>query len=247
MCQLEVPSGDEQCAESALILLSYPRGVDGGINYARTVPYSDVCVNGMILSIACRFLGVGDGFGGDAIPALVDYLLSMRMSDGGWNCAYYSGGIRGSLHTTISVLEGLWACITDSDGLRWAGYRRDEILDAIDGGVEFILRHRLFRSERTGEVIKDDFLKFPFPVRWKYDVLRCLDLFRRYGVPYDTRMDEALDLVEAARGATGRWKAASQPGKTFFIVERNGTDGRWNTLRALRTLGAYREGWRLRG
>ncbi len=61
--------------------------------------------------------------------------------------------------------------------------------------MEFILRHRLCKSESTGEIIKDDFLRFGFPVRWKYDILCCLDLFRECGMDYDPRMDDALYLV----------------------------------------------------
>ena len=89
-------------------------------------------------------------------------------------------------------------------------------------------------------MIRDEFFKFSFPVRWKYDILRCLDLFRRYDVPYDPRMDEALDRLARARGPDGRWKAASQAGATYFVIEKNGSPGKWNTLRALRVLAAYR-------
>ncbi|MBU0928142.1 MAG: hypothetical protein KKA67_10360 [Spirochaetes bacterium] len=235
LAQLGLPSDVAACRESAALLLGYPTGIDGGVNYARTVPYSDVCVNGMLLGVSSRF---GLAAGGASVPtvrAVADFLLERRMSDGGWNCAYYQGGVKSSLHTTISVLEGLWA-FDDASG----GYRRDDIRRAIADGVEFILRHRLYRSERTGETIKDEFFKFPFPVRWKYDVLRCLDLFRERGLPYDGRMSGALDAVVAARDPSGRWRSASQAGATYFVVEPSGEPGRWNTLRALRVLARYR-------
>ncbi len=231
LAQLELPSGDSRCAESAALLLSFPLGRDGGVNYARTAGYSDVCINGMLLTIASRFIEAGAYR--NEIRSLVDYLLERRMTDGGWNCAYYQGGTHSSLHTTVAVLEGLWA-FKSADG-----YRRDEIILALEAGVAFILRHRLLRSERTGEVIRDEFFKFAFPVRWKYDILRCLDLFRLNGVPYDPRMDEALDRIERSGARDGRWKASSQPAKTYFVVEKNGAPGRWNTLRALRTLRFY--------
>jgi hypothetical protein len=180
--QLELPPGDTCCAESTMLLLASPHGRDGGVNYARTVEYSDVCVNGMLLSIASRFLVPGFVSMPDSISSalfeLIDYLLSMRMADGGWNCAYYLGGEHSSLHTTIAVIEGLFAYL-DTGG----SYRQDEVRFSIATAVEFILRHRLYRSERTGEVIKDEFFKFAFPIRWKYDILRCLDLFRRFGIP----------------------------------------------------------------
>ncbi len=235
LAHLELPAGDTRCAESARLLLAFPRGRDGGVNYAKTVDYSDVCINGMLLGIASRFIGSEDG--GSAAAALrgiVDYLLERRMADGGWNCVYYQGGTHSSLHTTIAVLEGLWTFSAGPDT-----YRRSEIRTATSAGVEFILRHRLLRSERTGEVIRDEFFKYTFPVRWKYDILRCLDLFRKNGIVYDPRMDEALDRIEKARRPEGYWKAAAQPGKTYFVTEPNGAPGRWNTLRALRTLRSY--------
>jgi hypothetical protein len=239
LVQLELPAGDPRCAASTMLLLTSPRGRDGGVNYAKTVEYSDVCINGMLLTIASRLLAPGAAAGSDPVSAalagLVDYLLSMRMSDGGWNCAYYLGGTHSSLHTTIAVIEGLFSYL-ESGGF----HRLAEIRESIASAIEFILRHSLYRSERTGEVIRDEFFKFAFPVRWKYDILRCLDLFRRYHVPYDSRMDEALDRVARARGPDGRWKAASQAGRAYFVVERNGSPGKWNTLRALRVLAAYR-------
>jgi len=235
LAQLEVPADHEACRESAMLLLSHPRGRDGGINYAKTIEYSDVCVNGMILTISRHF-----GVGNDVAEEIIDFLLNVRMPDGGWNCEYFRNAERSSLHTTISVIEGLGAWLDEGHA-----YRAGEIAGALERGTEFILRHKLYKSERTGETIKDEFFTYRFPIRWKYDVLRCLDLFRRLGVPRDARMEEAIAIVSAAGGKTGRWKAASQPGKTYFIAEKNGMESRWNTLRALRVLRHYgaRDTW----
>lgn len=229
LCQLEAPGDLETCRESARLLLSCPEGLDGGINYARTVEYSDVCVNGMLLTIAGHF-----GLERGEAEKLIDYLLRVGMADGGWNCEYLRGGTHSSLHTTIAVVEGLGTWLRAGKG-----YREDEILVALAGGVEFILRHSLYKSERTGETIRDEFFRFFFPVRWKYDILRCLDLFRKLGLPFDGRMGEALVKVAEAASKSGRWKASSQPGKTYFMTEKNGAEGRWNSLRALRVLERY--------
>lgn len=239
LCQLGSPPKIEACRESVRLLLACPRGLDGGINYARTIARSDVCINGMLLSICAHF-----GVGGDVVRHLVDYLLARMMPDGGWNCEYDRGAMRSSLHTTIAVVEGLHAA-KKAGILRREGDAPDAELGeavgaAVAGGVDFIMRKRLFRSERTGETVKDEFFRFCFPVRWKYDILRCLDSFRAMGIPggaqRDVRLDEALEIVQRRGGPEGRWKAASQPGATYFVVERNGSPSRWNTLRALRVL-----------
>jgi hypothetical protein len=229
LAQLGLDPSDRDCRESCLLLLGYPRGLDGGVNYARTADRSDVCINGMILFMESYF-GMRDA----RLEGLVDYLLERRMKDGGWNCEYFHGARHSSLHTTIAVLEGCLAY--GEQGYR---HRAAEVEAAAREAIEFILAHRLFKSEKTGEVIKDEFFKFSFPVRWKYDILRCLDLFRKFDIPYDPRMEEALALVEKAGGKEGRWKSRSQAGKTYFKLEQDGGPGRWNSLRALRVLGAY--------
>ncbi|KUO70571.1 MAG: hypothetical protein APF77_22090 [Clostridia bacterium BRH_c25] len=229
LVQLEMEKSNDSCRQSAELLLTYPVGRDGGINYARTVEYSDVCINGMILTITSYF-----NIQNPRIIEIVDYLLKVQMKDGGWNCEYFHGARHSSLHTTISVIEGLKTYLGNSNI-----YQSKAIEEALKGSIEFILKHRLFRSETTGEVIKDEFFKFYFPIRWKYDILRCLDLFRKYDVQYDRRMDEALEKLAKSCNGNGRWKAYSQPGKTYFIMEKQGVESKWNTLRALRVLMHY--------
>jgi hypothetical protein len=86
LVQLGIAPDIRECGESASLLLGFPIGKDGGINYARTVEYSDVCINGMILNIVSYF-GIVDS----RVKAVVDFLLSVQMEDGGWNCEYCHG------------------------------------------------------------------------------------------------------------------------------------------------------------
>jgi len=95
----------------------------------------------------------------------------------------------------------------------------------------------LFRSHRTGAVIKPEFTRFSSPPRWHYDILRALDHFQAVNAPCDPRLIEAIDIVRSKEGKDGRWlQQHSYPGKSFFQLERFGAPSRWNTLRALRVL-----------
>ena len=97
--------------------------------------------------------------------------------------------------------------------------------------------HRLFRSHRTGEVIKPIFIRFSFPPRWHYDILRALDYFQAVKAPRDPRLADAIEIVRNERLKDGRWPLQnSYKGKTYFQMERVGAPSRWNTLRALRVL-----------
>jgi hypothetical protein len=153
------------------------------------------------------------------------------MADGGWNCRRPRGATHSSMHTTISVLEGLRLLELHRDtgiaALRAAQHR----------GREFLLAHRLFRSHRTGNVITSDFTRLAFPPRWHYDILRALDHFQAVDAPRDPRLSEAIDIIRRRRRNDGRWPLEySYRGKTHFAIERVGAPSRWNTLRALRVL-----------
>jgi hypothetical protein len=95
-----------------------------------------------------------------------------------------------------------------------------EVQAAQDRGLEFLLVHRLFRSHRTGEIIKPVFTRFSFPPRWHYDILRALDCFQAVNARCDTRLAEAIDILLRSRRPDGCWLLQnSYPGKTYFEVE----------------------------
>jgi hypothetical protein len=100
---------------------------------------------------------------------------------------------------------------------------------------------RLYISDRTDEIINKNFLKLPYPSRWKYDILRALDYFRLSETPFDGRMQPAIDVLIKKRKKNKRWLLQSKhPGQTHFDMEEAGKPSRWNTLRALRVLEYFR-------
>src|SRR5262249_14596446 len=104
-------------------------------------------------------------------------------------------------------------------------------------GREFLLVHRLFRSHRTGEIIKPIFVRFSFPPRWHYDILRALDYFQAVNAPRDRRLAQPIELARKAQDSDGGWPLQNvYKGKTYFQMEQLGAPSRWNTLRALRVL-----------
>ncbi len=213
--------------ETVTRILAREKGPDGGVNPAGSVTASDVCINGMVLSYACYFRVDPAG-----LDSVVDFLLAQRMPDGGFNCrSNRSGAAHSSLHTTTSVVEGCTSYLT-------AGHRhrRDEVTVARDAAIEFLLAHRLYRSHRTGQVIRPEFTRLHHPTRWYHDILRGLEALAAAGVT-DARMDDALELLASRRRPDGRWAAArAYPGQTHIPPVRAGTPHPWVTLRALRVL-----------
>jgi hypothetical protein len=84
-------------------------------------------------------------------------------------------------------------------------------------------------------------IRFPFPPRWRYDVLRALDHFARTGARFpagrDERLEDGIELLKKKRLPDGRWALAQgMSGKIHFNMETAGKPSRWNTLRGLRAL-----------
>jgi hypothetical protein len=224
-----LPPTSRQARKACKLLLEKGLRRDGGVNYGiweKWTRRSETCVTGMILSILSYF-----EYEDARLETIASHLLEQQMPDGGWNCRRPYGATHSSVHTTISVLEGLRYYELDR--------RRDvrEVRTAQRRGREFLLVHRLFRSHRTGEIIKPAFTQFSFPPRWHYDILRALDYFQATNAPCDQRLGEAIEIVRRTKRADGRWPLQNRyRGRTYFELERLGAFSRWNTLRARRVL-----------
>ncbi len=212
--------------ETLEMIISTEKGPDGGIRPIGTVQVSDVCINGMFLNYASYFKTAAV-----KLESVVDFILSQTMPDGGFNCmSNRSGAVHSSLHTTLSVLEG----VTEYERNGYL-YRLKELRNAAQLSMEFILIHQLFLSDRTGEIIKKDFLRLPYPGRWRYNILRALDYFQYAKQDWDERMDPALKVLLKKRNKDLTWNLqAKHPGQVHFDMEKAGKPSRWNTLRALR-------------
>jgi hypothetical protein len=193
--------------------------------------FQDMCICGMLLNICCYAHVQSSKF-----EEIVDYILDKHFADGGWNCSWPKGHTHSSLHTTLSVLEGIQEYYKNG-----YSYRLNELLKAKAEAHEFILQHHLFKSHSTLKVIDDRMTKLSFPCRWKYDILRCLDYFQNVNCPYDERMDDALTVLLNKKRKSNRWPIQQKhTGLVHFDMEAAGSESRWNTLRTLRVLKEYK-------
>jgi hypothetical protein len=127
------------------------------------------------------------------------------------------------------------------EGLRIAAARgavaESDFRDAEARALEFMLMHRLYRSDKTGDVIADRFTHLTYPWHWQYTVLRGLDYLRHTSAIDDARLNDPIQLLFERRKPNGRWPLQKRiPGTLLVEMEKPGTESRWNTLRALRIL-----------
>jgi hypothetical protein len=217
------PASDEARRAVALVRDNARWEHDGEAYFSGEV---EPCINGMAVAIGSYF--------GQDVKGVVDRLLSEQLTDGGWNCEAERGSTRSSFHSTIDVLEGLLEYERATPG-------STEVTAARRRGQEYLLDRRMFRRLSTGEVVDPEWLRFSFPPRYFYDVLRGLDYLRSADVEPDERCAEAIDLVKNKRAEDRRWPLENpHPGEVYFDTDEGvGKPSRWNTLRAVRVLDWY--------
>jgi hypothetical protein len=198
--------------------------VDGAFLLRRV----DLCHLGFWLGLGAHFLE-----GDPRVGPLGQAVLGAQFDDGGWNCHFRNRPTtrHSSFHTTFNVLEGLR--IASAQG----AVAEESFAAAEDRALEFMLAHRLYRSDKTGDVIAERFTHLTHPWHWHYTVLRGLDYIRLTPAVDDERLEDAIQLLRERRKPNGRWPSQKRiPGKLLVEIERPGGDSRWNTLRALRVL-----------
>jgi len=100
-----LPAPNRQARKACTLLLDGGLQSDGGVAYgtwAKWTRRGETCVTGMVLSILSYFQ-----YEDARLDTIAGHLLVEQMPDGGWNCQRPRGATHASVHTTISVLEGL--------------------------------------------------------------------------------------------------------------------------------------------
>lgn len=200
------------------------------VDSARLLKEMDLCHLGFWLRYTSYF------FPSDPrAAALAETVLSWQMADGGWNCRLrrLPKTTHSSFHTTFNVLEGV------REAGR-AGVISPEVArEAEKRALEFMLEHRLFKSDKTGKVVNPNFLDLTFPFTWRYRVMRGLDYLSGTPEIKDPRLSDTFEYLRERQTANGRWVVEKRiPGKVFFHMERAGGESRWNTLFALKAFKA---------
>ena len=233
--RLGINPSQRNCQKSASLLIQGLRN-DGGINFSpKEKVRSETCITGMVLNLLSYFQTRKE-----QQDQIFQYIRENQMEDGGWNCQYPQKATHASFNTTMLVLEGLQSYKNQPEQQQKTFAM---IEDLEKGGQEFLLKHKLFRSHTTGDIVKEDFLRFPFPYQWKYDILTALDYFQSNNTFYDERLKDAIQLVESKTEEGYLKNYRGQSGKIWFILEPVGKSSRYNTLRWQRILSWWKKNY----
>ncbi len=129
------------------------------------------------------------------VLSAMDWLLSKQLPDGGWNCS--PAGKHGSF---MSVVQPLWALSE-----MMAHDAREGWEASARRGAEFLLKHRVYRSDKDDSVVLLDFLRLHYPLHYCYDFLHGLRVLTELGIKNDPRMNDAVSLLMEKRSPEGKW------------------------------------------
>lgn len=197
LVELGVPKGEERAIAAAETVLDWLTGADHRSRIHKLSGLTRRCASqeGNALAVCCRL-----GLAGDRrVQLLAQSLVEWQWPDGGWNCDKSPQAHHSSFHESLIPLWGLveYHRATDDQSSLQAAHR----------AAQLFLRHSLFRSERTQQVIHPAWLKLHYPPYWHYDILQALLVLSRLGPLDDPRLEEALDVIEALRRQDGTWAA----------------------------------------
>lgn len=140
---------------------------------------------------------------------LAERLMKWQWADGGWNCDKNPKAINSSFMESLIPLRGLALYGKLTGG--------KESKNAAGRAVEIFLKRKLFKRQRDGKIISDDFVKLHYPCYWHYDILFGLTVMAKAGFIGDKRCYDALGLLESKRLPDGGFPAEK---KYYQFTER---------------------------
>ena len=117
------------------------------------------------------------------------------------------------------------------------GRRAKKVRDTINQGVEYFLKHHIYkRSHNLERIAKPIWLKLGFPLMWNTDILEILGIMLKLEAR-DKRINDAVDIISSKRNQEGRWILENTfNGRTRARIEQKGKPSKWVTLKALSVL-----------
>jgi hypothetical protein len=233
LVELGIPPGEPRALRAAEQVLAWLTG-DGHRKRIPTIAgriRRCASQEGNALAVCAR-LGLADD---PRVELLARSLVEWQWEDGGWNCDRNPDAHRSSFHESLPPMWGLHEYAT-STGAAWAR-------EAAERTAELFLSHRIFRSLRTGDVIKPGWLELNYPPFWHYDAAQALLVLSRMGLHHDSRADEARELLAARQRENGLWPARrtwwrppGAKGSNVEVVDWGEPANEMVTLNALRVL-----------
>lgn len=145
---------------------------------------------------------------------LAERLIKWQWHDGGWNCDRDPKAVNSSFWESLIPLRAL------ALHARLTG--KKESKEAAKRAAEVFLKRRLYKRQKDGKIMRDEFVELHYPCYWRYDILFGLKVMAEAGFIGDERCDDALKLLESKRLPDGGFPAE----KKYYRVTKKMASGR---------------------
>lgn len=210
-------------------------------SHNKTIEHSESCIKSILHetqlscltgNIVASLLKLGYKPSDSRIRKAVDWLVKVQNGDGGWLCPYWRAHVkdRHSCFTgSIAPLDAL-SEIPEKE-------RTPEMKESIKKCIEFFLMHRLFKADHHDfRIIKDEYLRFHFPVFW-FDLLRVLLVISKLGYIDDGRAEDGLNVLLSKQTKEGFFNLdRTFEGRMYASFGKIGMPNKWVTISAMRVL-----------
>ena len=198
-----------------------PEYPDGDLRGYRLV--WEPCVTGNMARTLVEF-----GYQDDPrVIEMFEWLVRTQFKDGGWNCDEADKSKQVKHSSFMSTIEPLWAfsALTPS---RWPKGGRE----AVARGCEFLLMHRLYKSDHTFQTINEEWTKLHFPLFYFYDILHGLRILTALESTADKRTFDARELLKSKHLSDGTWPMEASYARSIKgnLIKDHST-GKWNRFK----------------
>ncbi len=141
-------------------------------------------------------------------------LVKWQWPDGGWNCDKNPKAVNSSYHESWIPLRALALHV------KLTGNKESK--KSAERAAEVFLKRRLYKKQKDGTIISENFVKLHYPCYWHYDILCGLKVLAEAGFVNDKRCNDALDLLESKRLPDGGFPAEAK----YYRVSPKAKSGR---------------------
>jgi hypothetical protein len=153
------------------------------------------------------------GLADERTEELANRLVKWQWPDGGWNCDKNPKASNSSFWESLIPLRAL------SLHARMTGSKKSK--EAAKRASEVFLKRHLFKRQKDGMVMNEQFLKLHYPCYWRYDILFGLKVMAEAGFIKDKRCQDALDILESKRLPDGGFPAEAK----FYRISSRPSSG----------------------
>ncbi|NLI97639.1 hypothetical protein GX441_03145 [bacterium] len=174
------------------------------------------CHNAMITRILIRMRPHEKEKIDDGIRWILEYQSTERGADCKWSGKdLYTrwGGCMKKTPCYYGVVKSVAALSEYAERIA----RLKEVGAKLQAGLEYMLRHKLFRRLSTGEPIEKSIVENFYPYPYKTNLIEMLALLKRNKLSSDPRAQEAAELLRSAQRSDGYWQTDASFMKSAWV------------------------------